>query len=188
MYEAKKTSEEVSARSLEAANSWELEHAASTTLISKHGEGEAVDQRDLWECLFGAALGELRKVIVSPLVVDNKLQGGQASNMRQLASLGYGPTDTPVFEREQNSLGVIHLDWSRLGNIGQAILIREFTAEYGSVQKLFDAFQIQFNEADSFVSTYIQDKEKSDRGKLVAKQWGRGQAVSLDVDDDEKSP
>ncbi|KAI8633085.1 SNF2 family N-terminal domain-containing protein [Xylariaceae sp. FL1651] len=62
MYESKKTTEEVSAMTLEAANSWELEQAAPTTLISKHGEGEAVDQRDLWECLFGAAPRGLREV------------------------------------------------------------------------------------------------------------------------------
>ncbi|KAI1330062.1 SNF2 family N-terminal domain-containing protein [Xylariaceae sp. FL0255] len=50
---AKETESEVSAMALEAANSHELEQAALDRLMSKHEEGEAVDDQDLWGCLFG---------------------------------------------------------------------------------------------------------------------------------------
>jgi hypothetical protein len=48
--------EEVLVEELEEANSKELEQASLKNLLAKGGKGgEMVENKDLWECLFGAA-------------------------------------------------------------------------------------------------------------------------------------
>jgi E3 ubiquitin-protein ligase SHPRH len=72
-------------RTLDAANSAELQAAPLKQLLRKKGDGEIVPQDDLWKCLFGKP----RRAVLSGLQssVDRHLRG-EAARARVRVSLG----------------------------------------------------------------------------------------------------
>lgn len=75
-------------------------------------------------------------------------------------------------------------DWSKLDIIGQTIILAELTPRFGSFQNVCAALNLQSNEVESFLSTHLQYQQASERGRLIAEQWGRDLAVPADDDED----
>ncbi|KAI0451563.1 hypothetical protein F5B21DRAFT_375979 [Xylaria acuta] len=75
-------------------------------------------------------------------------------------------------------------DWSKIDIIGQTIIMAELAPRFGSFRNACAALNLQSNEADSFLSTHLQYQQASERGRLIAEQWGRDQAVPADDDAD----
>ncbi|KAI0478080.1 hypothetical protein F4859DRAFT_46727 [Xylaria cf. heliscus] len=75
-------------------------------------------------------------------------------------------------------------DWSKLDIIGQTIIFVELTRHFGSFQNACAALKLHSNEVESFVSTHLQYQQASERGRLMAEQWARDQAVPADDNED----
>ncbi|KAI1754066.1 hypothetical protein F4782DRAFT_61307 [Xylaria castorea] len=75
-------------------------------------------------------------------------------------------------------------DWSKLDIIGQTIVLAELVPHFGSFQNVCAALKLHSNEVESFVTTHLQYQQASERGRLIAEQWGRDQAVPAGDDAD----
>jgi hypothetical protein len=87
-------------------------------------------------------------------------------------------------KKDTSFLRFISPDWSILDVIGQTILLKELTGHFGSFQKACVALNLQDNEVESFLLTYLEYQKASDRGRIVAEKWGRDQAVPANADAD----
>ncbi|KAI0184394.1 hypothetical protein EV127DRAFT_239319 [Xylaria flabelliformis] len=81
-------------------------------------------------------------------------------------------------------LRLISPDWSKLDIIGQTIILAELLPHFGSFQNVCAALKLRSNEVESFLLTHLQYQQASKRGRLIAEQWGRDQAVPADDDKD----
>ncbi|KAI0543956.1 hypothetical protein F4679DRAFT_589962 [Xylaria curta] len=81
-------------------------------------------------------------------------------------------------------LRLISPDWSKLDIIGQTIILAELLPHFGSFQNVCAALKLQSNEVESFLLSHLQYQQAAERGRLIAEQWGRDQAVPADDDKD----
>ncbi|KAI1739595.1 hypothetical protein F4680DRAFT_448972 [Xylaria scruposa] len=81
-------------------------------------------------------------------------------------------------------LRLISPDWSKLDIIGQTIILAELLPHFGSFQNVCAALKLQSNEVESFLLSHLQYQQAAERGRLIAEQWGRDQAVPADDDQD----
>ncbi|KAJ2994874.1 hypothetical protein NUW58_g1431 [Xylaria curta] len=86
--------------------------------------------------------------------------------------------------REVASLRSICPDWLKIDIIGQTIVLAELTPHFGSFQNTCTALKLQSNEVESFLLTHLRYQQAFKRGRLIAEQWGRNQAVPANNSED----
>jgi E3 ubiquitin-protein ligase SHPRH len=101
--------DEVLVEDLEEANSKELEQASLKSLLAKGGKGgEMIENKDLWECLFGAAVkgGAQRGGAIEGFdrEVDRHLRA-EAADMRRVEDKDRGGKASSSSQREEDGGG-----------------------------------------------------------------------------------